>query len=235
MRYFKCLHIFIVIGISSVSLIGQKVVLPRNEVSTDPTLVAFVKDLVSAIDTRDEKWIYGVLDKDVVSSYGDEPTINVFKSYWTLEDDSTNFWPYLRRVVNMGGVFLHDTADHTGKYEFVFPYAYDIDMELDDDYYQLGTITGKNVNLRSAPDPKAKVITQLSNHVIYYIYEEDDGSDQVTLNIHGEPEWFHVTTYDKKYSGWVNWQYVYSPMGPRLFLYKNSKGDWKISAFVAGD
>ncbi len=232
---FRSILVCFILTIVSFSVTAQRVVPPRNEASKDPSLTTFVKELVNAIETRDAEWIYSKLDQDVISTYGDEQTIDVFKSYWDLKNDSTNFWPYLRRVVNMGGVFLHDTADHSGKFEFVFPYVYDIDMELDDDYYLLGAITGKNVNLRTAPDTKSKVVTQLSDHVIYYIYDEEDVSINVPLNIHGEPTWYHITTYDKKYTGWVNWQYVYSPMGPRLFLYNNDKGIWKISAFVAGD
>ena len=233
--YLKSLPVILFILAISFGVTAQKVALPRNESDQDPTLAVFVKDLMTAIEKRDATWIYSRLDPDVISTYGDEQTVDVFKTYWDIENDSTNFWAYIKRVVDMGGVFLHDTADQTGKFEFVFPYVYDIDMSLEDDYYLLGAITGKNVNLRAAPTTQSKVITQLSHHVIYYIYDEDDGNIEVPLNVHGEPEWYHITTYDKKYTGWVNWQYVYSPMGPRLFLYKNPKGAWKISAFVAGD
>ncbi|MDQ3016939.1 MAG: SH3 domain-containing protein [Bacteroidota bacterium] len=235
MRLAKFLILIIVVSCFAFSAYGQKTIAPRNEVSQDPTLSAFVTTLQSAIEKKDAKWIYSVLDKDVVSTYGDEPTLDVFKTYWDIENDSTNFWAFLKRAVNMGGVFLHDTADHTGKYEFVFPYAYDIDMEMDDDYYMLGAITGKNVNLRSGPNQKADVITQLTYNVISYIYDDADEKWEVPMNANGEPQWFHITTYDKKYTGWVNWQYVYSPMRPRLFLFKNDKGIWYISAFVAGD
>ncbi|HUR29816.1 MAG TPA: SH3 domain-containing protein [Saprospiraceae bacterium] len=213
----------------------NNVALPRDESSQDPTLSTFVRDLKKAILAKDEKWIYSVLDADVVSTYGDEPGIVVFKNYWTPENDSTDFWPYLKNVVSMGGVFLHDTADETGKYQFVFPYAYDIEMGIEDDYYLLGVITGKNVNLRKDPNIQSEVITQLSHDVIFFLYEDDETTSNVGLNPYGEPEWYQITTYDKQLQGWVNWQYVYSLLGPRLFLFKDKKGQWKISAFVAGD
>lgn len=216
-------------------LAQQKVILPRNESAQDPTLAIFVTDLKKAIAAKDEKWIKAALDKDVMSSLGDEPGIETFLNYWTPENDSTDFWPYLKRVVDMGGVFLHDEGDETGRHQFVFPYTYDIDLEMEDDYYMAGAITGKNVNLRSAPNTNAAVVTRLSHNVIFFIYDEDVDPADVGLNSCGDPQWYQVTTYDKKFRGWVNWQYVYSLMGPRLFLFKDKKGDWKISAFVAGD
>ena len=170
-----------------------------------------------------------------MSSLGDEPGIETFLNYWTPENDSTDFWPYLKRVVDMGGVFLHDEGDETGRHQFVFPYTYDIDLEMEDDYYMAGAITGKNVNLRSAPNMNSKVVTRLSHNIIFFIYEEEADATDVGVNSCGDPEWYQVTTYDKKFRGWVNWQYVYSLMGPRLFLFKDKTGDWKISAFVEGD
>ena len=232
-------HIFsftIIMIVVQAAFAQSKIALPWDETSLDPSLLAFVTDLKKAISTKDDKWIVSVLDKDVISTYGDEPGIDVFKNYWTPENDSTDFWPYLKNVVAMGGVFLHDTADETGKYQFVFPYAYDIEMGIEDDYYLLGVITGKNVNLRSAPNTQSQVVRQLSHEVIFFDYDDQSAlTANVGLNPFGEPEWYHVTTYDKRHKGWVNWQYVYSLLGPRLFLFKDEKGRWRISAFVAGD
>ena len=213
----------------------ENIIIPRDETSKDPSLSAFVARLKKAITTRDGTWIRSVLDKDVMSSLGDEPGIESFWLYWSPDNDSTDFWPYLDRVVRMGGVFLHDTADHTGKYQFVFPYAYDIDLKAEDDYFLIGAITGKNVNLRAAPSTEAEILGQLTYDIIVFMFEDDEVSSNVNMNEFGDPEWYLVTTYDKTMRGWVNWKYVYSITGPRLFLFKDKKGAWKISAFVAGD
>ena len=208
---------------------------PKNEVANDPSLAVFVSDLSQAIERRDEKFVINSLADDVVASYGDDQTIGAFIRYWEIENDSSAFWYHLSRVISLGGVFLNDTADQTGKYQFVFPYTYSMDIGLDDDYFMLGVITGKNVNLRSAPDKGSKVITQLSHNIIYYLPDEENFSSIAGKNPFGLPGWYYVTTYEKRYKGWVNWQYVYSLMGPRLFLYKDPAGLWKISAFVEGD
>lgn len=219
----------------STLLYGQeKIALPRDETRNDASLSAFVRQLKKAIATKDEMWIKSVLDKNVVSTYGDEEGINTFMRYWSPENDSSGFWLFLDRVVKMGGVFLHDPADLTGRYQFVFPYTYDIEIGIEDDSYLMGVVTGENVNLRAAPFIDSEVIRQLSYHVIYFLFEDDEISSNVSLNELGEPEWYQVTTFDKAYRGWINWKYVYSLMGPRLFLFKDH-GQWKISAFVAGD
>jgi len=229
------LAICITMGFIHLGVTQQKQFWPKDETNQDPSLEVFVSELKKAIATKDEEWIFSVLGVSVINIYGDEEGIESFKMYWSPENDSTDFWPYITRVVEMGGVFLHDTADLTGRYQFVFPYPYEIDLNLDDDYFLLGGITGKNVNLRSAPDTKSDVITQLTYYVIYYLPSEEDEFSAIGVNPNGDPEWIQITTYDKKYKGWVNWKYVYNLSGPRLFLFKDDKSLWKISTFVAGD
>ena len=214
----------------------SKQVFPKDESNQNPSLAVFVSDLKKAIETKDEKWIYSVLDTKVISTYGDEEGVPTFIMYWSPENDSTDFWPYLTRVVEMGGVFLHDTADHTERYQFVFPYTYVVDLDIEDDYFNLGVITGKNVNLRSEPNTKSNVMKQLTYDVIRYNTEYDSGMLITSgINEFGNPDWYRIETYDQKQSGWVHWKYVYSLMGPRLFLFQNGQGQWKISAFVEGD
>ncbi len=232
------MKIFFSILISTVPLIlfaQDRVCVPEDETNLDPTLVTFVADMKKAIDARDEKWIDSVLDHQVVSSYGDEEGIETFRMYWSPENDSTDFWPYITRVIDMGGVFLRDDNDESGRYQFVFPYVYDMELDLEDDYFMMGVITGKNVNLRSAPRKDAEVITQLTYNVVHLIPAEEEDLAKMTLHGFGDPDWYQVMTMDKKYKGWVYWQYIYDLHGPRLFLFKDKTGHWKISAFVAGD
>lgn len=227
--------LFLSLFLSILSYGQEKVALPRDETASDASLAAFVRQLKKAIAAKDEVWIKSVLDKNAVSTHGDEEGVATFMQYWSPENDSTNFWPSLEMVVKMGGVFLHDTADRTGKYKFVFPYAYDLELGIEEDPYLAGVVTGENVNLRTAPNSDSEEIRQLSYNVIYFLFEDDEISSNVSLNELGEPEWYQVTTFDKAYRGWINWKYVYSLIGPRLFLYKDQKGQWRISAFVAGD
>ncbi len=209
---------------------------PRNETDRDPSLMAFTTLLRKAIEQKDAEFLLSVVDQNVSGAIGGEGGLEEFIDVWQPHKPEGKLWPVLKHVVELGGVYLQDMADETGRYQFVFPYVYDMDFEVDVDYYSLGVITGKNVNLREKPDTRAPVLSQLSYNTIWYLYDETiAGAAESGRNDAGDPEWYLVETYDRKYRGWVNWRYVYSPMGYRLFLYKNVDGNWKISAFMVGD
>lgn len=208
---------------------------PRDETYLDASLNTFIKDLSAAIDARDRHFLYSALDFYVLSTLESTGGFDDFKTQWSPEKDSSIMWPLMKRVIELGGVFLNDTADNSGKYQFVFPYVYDLPLDIDDDYFTIGVITGKNVNLRSNPDTASPIKSKLTYDVIWFVQEDLGGRTQSGTNPYGDPEWYLVETYDRTQRGWVNWKYVYSPTGPRMFLYQTSKGEWKISAFVAGD
>jgi len=95
--------------------------LPKDEVYLDASLDAFVKDLLKAIDSRDKHFLNDALDFYVVSSLDSEGGLDDFKRTWSPENDSSLMWPLMERVIKLGGVFLKDSADQTGRYQFVFP------------------------------------------------------------------------------------------------------------------
>lgn len=209
---------------------------PRDESYQDASLNTFVKQLLEAIDKRDQSFLYSVINIDVAGERGVAGGVEDFKQEWNADKDSSMMWPLMQRAIELGGVFLHDTNDLTGRYQFVFPYVYDLPLDIEDDYYSIGVITGKNVNLREGPGTTAPIKSKLTYDVIWYL-ETNDQNGQTTsgTNPFGEPEWYQIATYDRQQQGWVNWKYVYSPMSYRLFLFKNVQGVWNISAFLAGD
>lgn len=231
-------QLYLILGLLAVAGLGfsqNPTFPPRDETYLDPSLDAFVQQLSKAIDSRDRHFVYDAVDIDVAGAIGMSTGINDFIEEWNIKDDSSRFWPMMKRVIELGGVFLHDTADLTGRYQFVFPYVYDMPLDLEDDYYSIGVVTGKNVNLRDKPDTASPIKTKLSYDVIWYLQGDDFNPPSAGTNPYGQPEWYYVETYDRQIRGWVNWKYVCSPMDARMFLFKNDKGVWKISAFVEGD
>ncbi|MFZ1676155.1 MAG: SH3 domain-containing protein [Saprospiraceae bacterium] len=231
-------YILIVICCCLVQLVSaqQKPFPPRDETNTDPSLSAFVMDLKKAVTNRNQAWVKKSLADDAESSLDSELNKDSFIKTWDVDNDSSDFWRIISRVIEMGGVFLHDTADHSGKFQFVFPYTYALDLSIEDDFYNMGVITGKNVNLRAKPDINGKVVSQLTYDIVRFLTDPKEEL-QITSGANGigEPEWYKIETYGKDKTGWVNWRFVYNLMGPRLFLYKESSGKWKISALITGD
>lgn len=203
---------------------------PPNDLSEDKSLVIFVNQLKAAVQKKDKAFLLGALDEKVMNGFGGDGGIEEFKRYWHWPQDTLSVWHTLEHILNIGGAFTDDSRkDPKSRYQFVFPYVNNIDLENPDDYFFVGVITGQNVNLRDKPDLKAKVITQLTYDVVRY-KEKTFGK-----NAKGDPEWYQIETLDHKKEGWVFWKYVYNPVDYRLFLCKDKKGNWKISTFLAGD
>lgn len=208
---------------------------PSYELEKDTSLATFIQKLKKAVDQKDVNYLVSVMDKKVNGGLDSEGGIDEFIQMWGLREDSSYFWGYISRALDLSGAYVNDPNDETGRYQVVFPYLYNFEPALEDDYFALGVITGKNVNLRERPDTKATVKTQLSYDVIWYLYEDPSGTTQHGKNAFGEPEWYLIETYDHQWKGWVFWKYVYPTVGPRLFLFQNKAGKWLISAFIAGD
>ena len=206
---------------------------PINDIGKDKSLVAFVNQLKVAVQKKDKAFLLAALDEKVMSDLGGDGGIAEFKRTWNLDAGDTSIWHQLSRVIELGGAFSKDDPD--GHFTFAFPYVHFIDLQDADDYINVGVITGKNVNVREKPDLKAKVLMQLSYDVIWFVEAEQALQKTEGTNPWGEPEWYLIETLDRKKQGWVFWKYVHSPIGYRLFLFKNKQGKWKISAFVAGD
>jgi hypothetical protein len=219
----------------SVSLMGQNPTFPPvTGWEKDSTLVTFINHLRGAVANKDVKYVTSLLDKEVMSAFDGGNDVKSFIENWQLNDDSTMFWQLLSRALEIGGAYVNDPEDETGRYQVVFPYVYNYEPGLEDDAYSLGCIVGKKVNLREKPDTKATVKTQLTYDVISFLYD-DEGEIHAGTNPYGNAEWYNVETYNHQFKGWVNWKFVYGINGPRLFLFKNPAGKWHISAFLAGD
>lgn len=205
---------------------------PINDIGKDKSLVTFVHQLKVAVQKKDKAYVLSVLDEKVMNSFDGEDNPAEFINIWDWEKDTVSLWHYLGRVLELGGAFNIHPED---RYTVVFPYLCNIDLENGDEYFKVGVITGKNVNLREKPELSAKVVGQLTHDVVWFVEGEQVLRKTQGTNTFGDPEWYQIETIDHKKKGWVFWKYVYSPVNYRLFLFKDKKGNWKISTFLAGD
>jgi hypothetical protein len=206
---------------------------PRHDEEKDPALKQFTDRLKDAVARRDVAFIRQSLDDQAVSALDSEGSAAAFMANWHVADTSAEFWTDIDRVLRMGGTFI--SGQPVEKYQFVFPYPYEVDLDEEADYFNVGVITGKNVNLRAAPDTKAAVVTQLTYHVVNFITDEEGYRIVSGGKSAFDPDWYKVVTADHASTGWVSARYVYDIMGPRLVLYKTAAGAWKISCFAVGD
>jgi len=196
-------------------------VLPKDESAKDPGLSSMVNELKRIIKTKDFNALIKHIHPGIQIGFDGNNGKEAFKQEWSSTPNQSRLWSILKRIIDLGGVFIKEDP----KNMFVFPYAYEVDLGNIEDAYKLFIVTAKNVNVRENPSLTAKVIGQLSYHVVTI--------DDAPIN-EEENEWKHIRKVDKKVQGFVHRDFLYSPSDYRMFL-KREKDQWLIYMLLAGD
>ncbi len=214
---------FIVFGFFNV-FTQERYVRPVDEAKKDASFLAFREKLIAAVKKRDTKYLLGIVDRDIKLSFGGDEGIEDFKRIWKISSPNSKLWDELLTALTNGGRF-----DKEGKNTyFAAPYSFNgFPDDLDVFEYQL--IFGNNVNLRVKPDLQAKVIDRLSYNVVKVDYQNSVGDKKND----GEYLWLKVETLGGK-KGFVNAKFVRSPIDYRA-IFEKKGGNWKMTAFIAGD
>jgi hypothetical protein len=156
--------------------------------------------------------------KDAVSKHDLDALLPLIDAMIELsfggENGIANFrpdWPLLARLLAMGGAWQEQA--------FCFPYVF-AKFPEDLDPFEHAAVTGQGVWLREAPAASARGVRQLS----YEIVKVDDQGE----------EWWKVTTLGGE-RGYVSARFIAGPGGYRAIFEKSARGEWKMSALVAGD
>lgn len=218
---------------------GQAKLYPKNEVYKDSSLTEFVCRLQYAIFKKDKSYLLSVVDKDIKNSFGGDDGIEEFKQMWDLDNPNSGIWLLLSKLISLGGNFHAHEEGSISHDQFEFPYVFGLDLPNESlDYFTIMAITGTQVNVREKPDLRSKVLGQLSYDLVTVDYEKSappfNEKKVEHLTYIGDKEWYFITTLDKKLSGYVYWDYAWSPLDYRMILLKKN-GKWKITCLIAGD
>ncbi len=187
-----------------------------------------MKKLNDAIDTKNTKALLSLIDSNIECSFGGNIGWDGFINMWHPDSVNTGVWILLKTMMEIGGTT--DSAQNS----WVFPYVFALPNHYDP--FFTFAITGKNVPLRVSPNSHAKIVVKLN----YDIMEYDDTEsgiikhDSTGLNPWGDDDWYCIKTFDNKYSGYVYWENIWSPVGYRFFIEKEN-GGWRMKYFVGGD
>jgi SH3-like domain-containing protein len=196
------------------SVKGPKL-MPIDEATSDPSLVAFRNELLEAVRRRDADAVVALADPKIRTSFGGDGGAAAFKR--SLAQPGT--WEDFERLLTQGGKFVGEGPTRS----FWAPYAFSALPDNQDAFMAL-VITGENVPLLESADKNARAIATLSHDIVQRT--GDIGRDI--------GEWHNVKTADGR-SGWVEARFVRSPVGYRAGFLKNKDGKWQINALVAGD
>ena len=197
----------------------------QENLHQDASLQAFVKQLREAVKNRDADFIYNHLDEKVELSFGGAEGLRNFKQLYKIKNPKNAFWSNCDQILKIGGAFCKNSLEepNSNRYQFVFPYVFNLELEEPEAYFFTGVITGTNVNIRQSPSLEGEVIDQLSYEVVTF---------QEPIKI--DSPWYKISTLDQKIEGYVHSDYLYCPVFYRMFLGKID-GMWKITVFITGD
>ena len=185
--------------------------MPVDEASKDPSLVAFRDELLAAVRKRDADAVVALADPKIRTSFGGGGGAAGLKRNL----GQPGVWEDFERLLTQGGAFQGES--------FWAPYVYSSWPDAHDAFTSLA-ITSENVPLRESADANAPVVATLSYDIVQRA--GDVGRDPGA--------WQNVKTSDGR-TGWVESRFVRSPVGYRAGFLKNKEGKWRMNALVAGD
>jgi len=190
---------------------------PVDDAAKDPSFDAYRQQLRAAVQQRDEAKLLPLIDPAIRTSFGDGGGIDDFKSSLSRTEGSS--WTVLEKVLSLGGSFRGEGEQAS----FWAPYVYSNWPESIDPFQYVAAIR-KGVFLRTTPAAAAHTVGTADWAILELLPADTPPSTR---------NWLHVKTADGQ-EGWVHTSDVHSPVGYRAGFNKMN-GQWKMTAFVAGD
>ncbi|MBX3244462.1 MAG: SH3 domain-containing protein [Acidobacteria bacterium] len=221
----KILLLCVLLLLGSSVFAQERYVKPVDDAAKDASFLAFRKKLIAAVDKKDSKFIYSILDPKIELSYGGDSGVADFRKIWGPEKKDSKFWEEFSLVIKNGGAFYEAGGRKLGG--FAAPYTYSNFPDMPDlDLFEHFMIFGNNVNLREEPSLDAKVLGRLSYNLVTVTGNKLKPGEE-------EVDWYQVKTFGGK-TGWIKAEYVRSPIDFRAGFEKK-RGQWKMVFFIAGD
>jgi hypothetical protein len=196
---------------------------PKDESSKDASFLKFKEKLVKAIKSKDAEFIKGIVDKNIIFSFGAESGKKAFIENWKLNStpDKSEFWDVMDQIVRLGFAYNENK-------QFVAPYIFEnFPTDLTESY---SLINGTNVNIRNIPSKSGKVITKLSYNIVFVDNSLEENSVEDKSN---DCRWQKICT-SNGIEGFVCDKFLHSSMGYRA-IFEKKKDKWMLNIFLAGD
>lgn len=199
--------------------------IPVDEGPEDPSFAEFRRDLLIALQNRDEPVLLSILDKNIRNAHDGERGLAEFRKMWELDQTDSAIWDELTTVLKMGGSFR--LSKEEGK-EFCAPYVtsewptvWD-KIDLNADTVEYFVVIDKDVAMRSEPNSNAPTVATLTYDVVAFDLRapRDERSG-----------WMKVTTLTGQ-AGYVPDKSLRSASQHHA-IFKKVKGKWMMTVFAA--
>ncbi len=216
-----------------------------DQSNQSPEFAQFIQQLRQAVQNRDAKFIRDRVTSKTAFDFGKHRSIN----YLNPENPQSPFWSQLEKAIapgctdeantvlpqapSKGTVFSCSTVfrqfDEVVKNAPVSQNPLTSETSI--------VIVGKDVNVRSEPNPSASVIAVLSDEIVKIDRDTFEKSpmpmQQTTLEPDNLDGWTPVILPNDN-RGYVSNRFAYHPLGYRA-IFAHVDGRWMMQAFVSGD
>jgi len=189
---------------------------PVDDAPSDPSFAEYRNRLAAAIEQKSEQALLPLLAQDIRTSFGGGGGIEEFRKHWKTSSPDSPLWDELGEIVSNGGSFKGEATSRM----FWAPYVYSNWPDDVDAFEHLAALRA-GVELKNRADENADLVRTLDWSIIRIL---QPGSDS---------PWRQVRTADGA-EGWVRSKDVRSPIDYRAG-FSQVKGEWKMTALVAGD
>jgi len=205
----------------------------------DAEFEAFYKEFTAAVRRKDMQFIDGILDDEIMSSFGGEPGKEYFHEFWGHRNERNDYyqrdlWDELEAIIALGGVYYQENERYPGFGKcFVAPYTFTEFSYEDIDGHDVSPIDYNVVIAKALPvyaeeSTRSKVIDTLDYNVVVYHYDKNE-----ILWEKGPDDFVSVKTLSGAV-GYMQWKYIRSPIDFRLCI-EAKDGGWKMISLIAGD
>ena len=156
---------------------------PIDEAAKDASWASFKKRLLAAIETRDRKFILGILDKNVRTGMEGGRGVAEFRKLWELDSEASPLWQELRAVMALPAAYHRPDK---GRTELCVPYVA-VRWPQDMDAFKGGALIANDVLVKSTPTAAADTVATLSYNMVdvadWEVGDRDPASKQKWVRI----------------------------------------------------
>lgn len=213
----------ILVGMPAAPALGQEGRLePVDEAARDPSWVSFRNQLLNAVESRDRKFLMGILAQDVRTSLEAPRGVAEFRKQWDVDGSNSPLWHALRSALFLGSAYLEREK---GRRELCAPYVLG-KWPPEFDPFHHGVAIAREVLVKAEPSFASATVQVLSYDIaVISDWEVADKAPDVTQR------WVKVKV--KNGEGYIPEEQIRSPVEHAACFVRTEQG-WRLSGLAPG-
>ncbi len=195
---------------------------PVDEAGRDPSWISFRNQLLNAVETRDRKFVMGILAQDVRPSLQATRGAEEFRKQWDVDSTNSPMWPALRSALFLGSAYVEREK---GRRELCAPYLI-AKWPPDLDPFRYGAAITREVLVKAEASSQSATLQVLSYDIaLVSDWEVADKAADV------KQRWVKVKV--KNGEGFVPAEQIRSPVEHAACFVKTAQG-WRLTGLAPG-